>query len=123
MSSTDQNVQPKPMPILPDLAQKSELFLYDTLINDMTTNELVAVLAHEIGHYKKHHVIWSLLLGTLQTGIVLFIFSLFVGSPELSAALGVEAPSFHIGADCFWNFVFAHFDDNWLIYECFFKKE
>jgi len=80
---------------------KKRIVLYDTLINDMTTNELVAVLAHEIGHYKKHHVIWSLLLGTLQTGIVLFIFSLFVGSPELSAALGVEAPSFHIGLIAF----------------------
>jgi len=80
---------------------KKRIVLYDTLINDMTTNELVAVLAHEIGHYKKHHVIWSLLLGTLQTGIVLFIFSLFVGSPELSAALGVEIPSFHIGLIAF----------------------
>ena len=80
---------------------KKRIVLYDTLINDMTTNELVAVLAHEIGHYKKHHVIWSLLLGTLQTGIVLFIFSLFVGSPELSAALGVERPSFHIGLIAF----------------------
>jgi len=80
---------------------KKRIVLYDTLIADMTTNELVAVLAHEIGHYKKHHVIWSLLLGTLQTGIVLFIFSLFVGSPELSAALGVETPSFHIGLIAF----------------------
>jgi len=80
---------------------KKRIVLYDTLINDMSTNELVAVLAHEIGHYKKHHVIWSLLLGTLQTGIVLFIFSLFVGSPDLSAALGVETPSFHIGLIAF----------------------
>lgn len=76
---------------------KKRVVLYDTLINDLTTNELVAVLAHEIGHYKKHHVLWSLLLGILQTGIVLFIFSLFVGSSELSAALGVNTPSFHIG--------------------------
>lgn len=80
---------------------KKRIVLYDTLINDMTTNELVAVLAHEIGHYKKHHVIWSLVLGILQTGVVLFIFSLFVGSPELSAALGVEKPSFHIGLIAF----------------------
>jgi STE24 endopeptidase len=80
---------------------KKRVVLYDTLINDMTTNELVAVLAHEIGHYKKHHVLWSLLLGILQTGIVLFIFSLFVGSPELSAAMGVETPSFHIGLIAF----------------------
>ncbi len=83
------------------LGAKKRIVLYDTLINDLTTNELVAVLAHEIGHYKKHHVIWSLLLGILQTGIVLFIFSLFVGNPILSAALGVAAPSFHIGLIAF----------------------
>ena len=83
------------------LGTKKRIVLYDTLINDMTTNELVAVLAHEIGHYKKHHVIWSLLLGIMQTGIILFIFSLFVGSPELSAALGVEKASFHIGLIAF----------------------
>ncbi|MDP2113443.1 MAG: M48 family metallopeptidase [Bacteroidota bacterium] len=83
------------------LGAKKRIVLYDTLINDLTTNELVAVLAHEIGHYKKHHVIWSLLLGILQTGIVLFIFSLFVGNPILSAALGVAEPSFHIGLIAF----------------------
>ncbi|HZL11172.1 MAG TPA: M48 family metallopeptidase [Prolixibacteraceae bacterium] len=83
------------------LGAKKRIVLYDTLINDLTSNELVAVLAHEIGHYKKNHVIWSLLLGILQTGLMLFIFSLFVGSPELSAALGVETPSFHIGLIAF----------------------
>ena len=83
------------------LGAKKRIVLYDTLINDLTVNELVAVLAHEIGHYKKKHVVWSLLLGILQTGIMLFIFSLFVGSPELSAALGVETPSFHIGLIAF----------------------
>ena len=80
---------------------KKRIVLYDTLINDLTTNELVAVLAHEIGHYKKKHVVWSLLLGMVQTGIMLYIFSLFVGSPELSAALGVDKPSFHIGLIAF----------------------
>ena len=83
------------------LGAKKRIVLYDTLISDLTTNELVAVLAHEIGHYKKNHVIWSLVLGIIQTGIVLFIFSLFVGSHELSAALGVAEPSFHIGLIAF----------------------
>ncbi len=83
------------------LGAKKRIVLYDTLINDLTVNELVAVLAHEIGHYKKNHVTWSLLLGILQTGVMLFIFSLFVGSPELSAALGVKTPSFHIGLIAF----------------------
>jgi len=80
---------------------KKRIVLYDTLISDMTTNELVAVLAHEIGHYKKHHAIWSMVLGIIQTGITLFLFSLFVDSPDLSAALGVEKPSFHIGLIAF----------------------
>jgi len=83
------------------LGAKKRIVLYDTLINDLTTNELAAVLAHEIGHYKKKYVFWSLLLGILQTGIVLFIFSLFVGNPILSAALGVAEPSFHIGLIAF----------------------
>ena len=80
---------------------KKRIVLYDTLINDMTTRELVAVLAHEIGHYKKHHVIWGLLLGVVQTGLMLFLFSLFVGNPDLSSALGSEKPSFHIGLVAF----------------------
>ena len=83
------------------LGAKKRVVLYDTLIEDLTTNELVAVLAHEIGHYKKNHVLWSLLIGILQTGVMLFLFSLFVGNPDLSAALGVDQPSFHIGLIAF----------------------
>jgi len=83
------------------LGAKKRIVLYDTLITDLTVNELVAVLAHEIGHYKKKHVVWSLILGILQTGVILFLFSLFVGSYELSAALGVDKPSFHIGLIAF----------------------
>lgn len=83
------------------LGAKKRIVLYDTLINDLSTSELVAVLAHEIGHYKKKHVLWGLLLGMLQTGILLYIFSLFVGNPILSAALGVAEPSFHIGLIAF----------------------
>lgn len=83
------------------LGSKKRIVLYDTLINDLTVSELVAVLAHEIGHYKKKHVVWSLILGILQTGFMLYLFSLFVGSPDLSAALGVQTPSFHIGLIAF----------------------
>ncbi|WP_205461871.1 M48 family metallopeptidase [Mangrovibacterium lignilyticum] len=79
------------------LGSKKRIVLYDTLINDMETPELVAVLAHEIGHYKKKHIIWSLILGILQTGLMLFIFSLVIDSPELSQALGVDKAYFHIG--------------------------
>jgi STE24 endopeptidase len=83
------------------LGAKKRIVLYDTLINDMETDELVAVLAHEIGHYKKKHVIQGLFLSLIQTGIVLFIFSLLIDSPQLSRALGVEKPNFHIGLVAF----------------------
>ena len=83
------------------LGSKKRIVLYDTLINDMEIPELVAVLAHEIGHYKKKHIIWSLIIGIIQTGIMLFIFSLLIDSPALSGALGVEQPSFHIGLIAF----------------------
>ncbi|MCG6186363.1 M48 family metallopeptidase [Maribellus maritimus] len=80
---------------------KKRIVLYDTLINDMETEELVAVLAHEIGHYKKKHVIQGLLISLIQTGVILFIFSLLIDSPALGKALGVEEPNFHIGLVAF----------------------
>jgi STE24 endopeptidase len=80
---------------------KKRIVLYDTLINDMETDELVAVLAHEIGHYKKKHVIQGLLISLVQTGIILFIFSLLINNTNLSKALGVEVPNFHIGLVAF----------------------
>ncbi len=83
------------------LGAKKRIVLYDTLINDMETDEIVAVLAHEIGHYKKKHVIQGLLISLVQTGIVLFIFSALINSVNLSKALGVETPNFHIGLVAF----------------------
>ncbi len=76
--------------------KKKRIVLYDTLIKDHSTEELVSVLAHEIGHYKKKHIIKGLLSGILQTGLTLYILSLFIKFPELTYALGVKTPSFHI---------------------------
>ena len=83
------------------LGSKKRIVLYDTLIDEMETDEIVAVLAHEIGHYKKNHVIQGLLISLIQTGVVLFIFSLLINSKNLSGALGVEVPNFHIGLVAF----------------------
>ncbi|MCX2720430.1 M48 family metallopeptidase [Lentiprolixibacter aurantiacus] len=69
--------------------------LYDTLIEDLEEDEIVSVLAHEVGHYKKQHIIYNLLASILITGLTLFILSLFINNPEVSAAIGVETPSFH----------------------------
>jgi len=79
------------------LGSKKRIVLYDTLINDHTTEELVAVLAHEIGHYKKKHTLSGIVLSVLQMGLMLFILSLFIDNPVLAGALGAEESSFHIG--------------------------
>jgi STE24 endopeptidase len=75
--------------------------LYDTLIKDLEEEEIVAVLAHEVGHYKKKHIIFNLFASILMTGLMLYILSLFISNPLLSNALGVEIPSFHIGLIAF----------------------
>ncbi|MGJ8745909.1 M48 family metallopeptidase [Polaribacter sp.] len=80
---------------------QKRITLYDTLINDLETDEIVAVLAHEVGHYKKKHIIFNLIASLLLTGLTLFILSLFINSPALSEALGVSIPSFHIGLIAF----------------------
>ena len=76
---------------------KKRIVLFDTLIKEMSDEEIVAVLAHEIGHYKKKHVVRSLISSVLLTGLMLFLFSLVVDSPLLSGAMGARTPSFHMG--------------------------
>ena len=78
------------------IGSKKRIVLYDTLINDLTNEEILAVLAHEIGHYKKKHTLINIILGIIQTGITLYIFSLFTVNPMLSRALGAKVHSIHM---------------------------
>ncbi|MCF6223409.1 MAG: M48 family metallopeptidase [Flavobacteriaceae bacterium] len=80
---------------------KKRIVLYDTLINDLETDEIVAVLAHEVGHYQKKHVFVNMILSLLLTGFTLYILSLFINNSLLSEALSVAIPSFHIGLIAF----------------------
>ncbi len=80
---------------------KKRIVLYDTLINDLENNEIVGVLAHEIGHYKKKHVFLIMFLSILLTGFTLYILSLLINNSLLSQALSVENTSFHIGLIAF----------------------
>ncbi|NDV16067.1 M48 family metalloprotease [Muricauda sp. TY007] len=75
--------------------KEKRITLFDTLINDLTEDEIVAVLAHEVGHYKRKHIIVNLIVSLLTTGLTLFILSLFINHPEISLAIGVSTPSFH----------------------------
>tara|TARA_R110001583_G_scaffold57921_6_gene173074 strand:+ start:5486 stop:6718 length:1233 start_codon:yes stop_codon:yes gene_type:complete len=80
---------------------QKRITLYDTLINDLEVDEIVAVLAHEVGHYKKKHIIYNLIMSLILSGFTFYILSLLVGNNLLSQALGVEITSFHIGLIAF----------------------
>lgn len=75
--------------------KEKRITLYDTLIDDLEEEEIVAVLAHEVGHYKRRHIIFNLTASILLTGLTLFLLSLFINNPEVSRAIGVSRPSFH----------------------------
>ena len=70
--------------------------LYDTLIEKLTTKETVAVLAHEVGHYKRKHVYTMFAFSNVQTLVIFVLLGSILGNPNLSKALGSETPSFHI---------------------------
>jgi len=77
--------------------KKKRIVLFDTLMNELNTEEIVAVLAHEIGHYKKKHVVYTMLFSIATTGIIFYILSLFLGNLQLAEALGGKTASFHLG--------------------------
>lgn len=81
--------------------RKKSIVLYDTLVTEHSIDELTAVLAHEIGHYKKKHVLKGLVTGVLQTGVLLFVLSLLLKSPLPSYALGASVASFHMSVIAF----------------------
>ena len=78
------------------IGKKKKIVLYDTLIANHTTEELVAVLAHEVGHFKKKHIVWSYLLSVIQIFFTLFILSLMVFNKDLSIALGGTQQAIHL---------------------------
>ena len=78
------------------LGSKKRIVLYDTLISELETPEIVAVLAHEIGHYKKHHLYSGLFFSLLSTGLMLYVFSLVSDYPAFAKVLGSDVPGFHL---------------------------
>jgi STE24 endopeptidase len=77
--------------------KQKRVTLFDTLIDKLNKKQIVAVIAHEIGHYKKNHIIFNLFFSIIQTGIMLYVLSLFIYMPIFSEALGIDNHSFHIG--------------------------
>lgn len=83
------------------MGAKKRIVLYDTLINDLDEEEIVAVLAHEVGHYKLKHVIIGLVMSLVQSALLIWLLSIAISRPELSLALGASSPSFYMGMIAF----------------------
>ncbi len=81
---------------------RKRIVLYDTLIQNHTADEIMAVVAHEIGHYRKRHILKGLIFSVLQTGLILFLFSLIIDNQLIYKALGSERMSFHLGLIVFF---------------------
>ncbi|MDH4089782.1 MAG: M48 family metallopeptidase [Cyclobacteriaceae bacterium] len=78
------------------IGKKKKIVLYDTLIERHSNDELVAVLAHEVGHFKKKHVVWGYVLSILQIVFTLFVMSKMVYSENVSLALGGTQLAVHL---------------------------
>ena len=77
--------------------KNKRIALFDTLIENHTTEELVAVLAHEIGHYKKNHIVKNMTISILHTGIMFVLLSIFLQVPALFDAFFMEEMSVYAG--------------------------
>lgn len=78
------------------LGRRKKVVLFDTLIANHTVEELTAVFAHEVGHFKKKHIVQSTLFSILLTGLMLFLFSKVAFAPEVSWAMGSQKPALHL---------------------------
>jgi len=77
--------------------KRKRIVIYDTLRAQLSEDEIVAVLAHEIGHYKCKHVIKGLISSFFQMGGTMFLLSLFISKPIFIEAFGLNAPAIHVG--------------------------
>jgi STE24 endopeptidase len=83
------------------IGRKKKIVLYDTLVSNHTTEELVAVLAHEVGHFKKKHILFGYVLSLVQVFFMLYVLSTMAFSPALSIALGGSQPAIHLNLVAF----------------------
>ena len=79
------------------LGPKKKIILYDTLLAELTTDEVVAVLAHEIGHYRKKHIYKGIVLSLIQLFVMIFLLGKALALPSFSQALGAQHMSFYMG--------------------------
>ncbi len=77
--------------------KNKRIALFDTLIDQLTHAELVAVVAHEIGHYKKKHVVKGMIFSIVQMGVMFFLLAVFMTHEGLFQAFSMDQPSIYAG--------------------------
>lgn len=77
--------------------RNKRIALFDTLIEKHTVPELIAVLAHEIGHHKKKHILQGTIINIIHTGVLFFVLSIFLSSPGLYDAFYMGQQSIYSG--------------------------
>ena len=90
------------------LGPKKTIALYDTLVKNHSEEELVSVLAHEVGHYKKNHIFLNLVITIINFGIISFLFEQCMSLINLAIALGSDNMNFHLGILAF-SFIYSPF--------------
>lgn len=80
---------------------KKRIVLYDTLMDKLTTDEIVSVLAHEIGHNKHKHTIKNMVLSFTTTLVLFYLLGIFLHSDSLAQALGGSKANFHLNVLAF----------------------
>ncbi len=89
--------------------KNKKIVLFDTLIRKHTIPELVAILAHEMGHFKKRHILQGTIIGVLQAGVMLYLLSLFISLPALFDAFFMDETSIYAGL-VFFGMLYAPID-------------
>ena len=100
------------------LGRFKKIVFYDTLLEKLENEEVLGVLAHEMGHFKKKHILKMMLGSIIQTGVMLYLFSLFLGSSTISAAFQMDHISTYSSL-VFFGFIYSPVS---LILSLFFNK-
>ena len=85
-----------------------KIVFYDTLLEKIDDDEIVSVLAHEMGHFKRHHIWKMMVISILQTGLVFYLLSLFINNPGLFEAFGMQHLSIYASL-FFFAFIYSPF--------------
>ena len=86
--------------------RSKRIVLFDTLVERHSTEELLAVLGHEMGHYKKHHIFVGMLISIFQAGLMFYLLALCISQPALFEAFGMQHPSVYAGV-VFFGLLYA----------------